>query len=70
VKFHFKTQQGHTFWTNAEAAGVIGKSRESYQEDFYGAIERDDFPKWTLQIQIMPETDAGKHWYNPVPSCL
>jgi catalase len=65
VKFHFKTQQGHEFLTNAEAKEVIGKSRESYQEDLYGAIERGDFPKWTLQVQIMPETDAGKHWYNP-----
>src|SRR6201993_4620494 len=40
IKFHFKTQQGHKFLTNAEAAEVIGKSRESYQEDLYGSIER------------------------------
>src|ERR1700741_2002214 len=33
VKFHFKTQQGHKYWTNAEAAEVIGRSRESTQED-------------------------------------
>src|SRR5271163_3462797 len=33
VKFHFKTQQGHRFLTNAEGAEVMGSSRESFQED-------------------------------------
>ena len=65
VKFHFKTAQGHKFLTNAEAAEVIGKTRESYQEDLYGSIERGDFPRWNLQIQIMPELDAEKTSYNP-----
>jgi catalase len=65
VKFHFKTQQGQKFLTNAEAAEVIGKTRESYQMDFYGAIERGEFPRWNLQIQIMPELEAEKTSYNP-----
>jgi catalase len=65
VKFHFKTQQGHKFLTNAEAAAVVGKTRESYQEDLYGSIERGDFPRWNLQIQIMPEKDAEKMPFNP-----
>ena len=29
------------------------------------AIERGEFPKWKFCVQIMPESDAGKHWYNP-----
>jgi catalase len=65
VKFHFKTQQGHKFLTNAEAAVVVGKTRESFQEDLYGSIERGDFPRWNLQIQIMPEKDAEKMSFNP-----
>ncbi len=65
VKFHFKTQQGHKFYTNAEANEVIGKSRESYQEEFYGAIERGDHPKWTLYIQVMTEEQAEQTSYNP-----
>ncbi|MGE5766286.1 MAG: catalase, partial [Bacteroidota bacterium] len=65
VKFHFKTQQGHRFWTNAEAEQVVGKTRESTQADLYGAIESGDFPKWTLYVQVMPETDAEKTPYNP-----
>jgi catalase len=65
VKFHFKTQQGHKFLTNAEAAAVIGRTRESYQEDLYGSIDRGEFPRWTLQVQIMPEMDAERTPYNP-----
>ena len=65
VKFHFKTQQGHKHFTNAEAAQVIGASRESYQEQLYGAIEDGGYPRWTLFVQIMPEKDAAKTPYNP-----
>jgi catalase len=65
VKFHFKTQQGHKHWTNAEGAEVVGRTRESTQEDLYGAIERGEFPKWNLRVQIMPELDAEKTPYNP-----
>jgi catalase len=65
VKFHFKTMQGHRHLTNDEAAEVVGRTRESYQEQLYGAIESGDYPKWRVCVQIMPETDADKHWYNP-----
>jgi catalase len=65
VKFHFRTRQGHRHYTNAEAAGVVGASRETYQEELYGSIDRGRFPKWTLYIQVMPETDAEKTPYNP-----
>lgn len=65
VKFHFKTLQGHEHWTNAEASEVVGRTRESTQEDLFGTIERGDFPKWKVQVQIMPEEDVGKTWYNP-----
>ena len=65
VKFHFKTLQGHKHWTNEEAARVVGRTRESTQEDLFGAIERGEFPKWKFCVQIMPEMDAEKTPYNP-----
>jgi catalase len=65
VKFHFKTKQGFKFHTNREAETIVAKTRESYQQDLFSAIEKGDFPKWTLYVQIMPETDVDKHWYNP-----
>ena len=65
VKFHFKTQQGHEHWTNDEAAEVVGRTRESTQEDLFESIETGHFPRWTMQVQIMPELDAEKTPYNP-----
>ena len=58
VKFHFKTQQGHQHWSNAEASAVVGRTRESTQEDLFGAIEKGDFPKWKMQVQIMTDAQA------------
>jgi catalase len=65
VKFHFKTMQGIKNWTNAEAAEKIAGDRETHQRDLFEAIEKGDFPKWKFSVQIMPEGDVGKHWYNP-----
>lgn len=65
VKFHFKTQQGHKHYTNAESADIIGQSRETYQENLFGAIEKGDFPKWDMKIQVMTEAEAEKTSFNP-----
>ncbi|SIS78469.1 catalase [Insolitispirillum peregrinum] len=65
VKFHFKSQQGIKNLSDAEAEAVIGKDRESHQRDLYDSIEKGDFPRWTLHIQIMPEAEASKVPYNP-----
>lgn len=65
VKFHFKTQQGQATNTNDEVAKLIGEDRESHQRDLVDAIDRGDFPKWTLKVQIMTEAEAEKTDYNP-----
>jgi catalase len=65
VKFHFKTKQGHRTWTNAQGAEVIGRTRESTQEDLFESIERTNFPRWNLKIQIMPEVAAENTPFNP-----
>lgn len=65
TKFHFKTQQGIENYSNGEAAALIGGDRETHQRDLYEAIERGDFPKWTLYVQIMPEAESNAHWYDP-----
>ncbi len=65
VKFHFKSMQGHRHWTNQEAAAIVGADRESAQRDLFGAIERGEFPRWRVCVQVMPETDAEKTPYNP-----
>ncbi len=65
VKFHFRSQQGIKNLTDAEAQEMTGNDRESHQLDLYESIEKGDFPKWTLFVQIMPEKDAGSYHINP-----
>ncbi|WP_146550619.1 catalase [Rummeliibacillus suwonensis] len=65
VKFHFRTQQGIQNLTDEEAAEVIAKDRESSQRDLYEAIERGEFPKWAVYIQVMTDEQAKNHPDNP-----
>ena len=65
VKFHFKTLQGIHNITEEEAEKLVGEDRESHQRDLFQAIEKGDFPKWRMMVQVMPETDAEKTPYNP-----
>lgn len=65
VKFHFITQQGIQNLTDEEAEKLIGKDRESHGRDLYEAIERKEFPKWKMYIQVMTEEQAKKMPYNP-----
>ena len=65
VKFHFKTEQGIKNLTNKEAEAIIAKDRESHQRDLFEAIERGDFPKWRVQIQILAENEVDKLGFNP-----
>lgn len=65
VKYHFRTQQGIRNLSDGEAEELIGKDRESHQRDLLESIDRGDFPKWTLFVQIMPEKDAASYKFHP-----
>lgn len=65
VKFHFVTQQGIKNLTDEEAEAIIAKDRESHQRDLYAAIERGEYPRWTMYIQVMTEEQAENMPYNP-----
>ncbi|WHM36732.1 catalase [Streptomyces sp. BPTC-684] len=54
VKYHFKTDQGIKNLTQAEANKLAGEDPDSHQRDLREAIERGEFPSWTVQVQIMP----------------
>ena len=65
VKFHLHTQQGIKNLTDQEAEAIIAKDRESHQRDLYESIERGDFPRWTMYIQLMTEEQAKECPFNP-----
>lgn len=64
-KFHFKTNQGIKNWMDDHAAKVIGDDRESHQRDLFAAIQKGDFPSWTLKIQVMTQAQANAFRWNP-----
>jgi catalase len=65
VKYHFKTDQGIECLTTDEAARLAGENPESHTVDLMNAIERGEFPSWTLRIQVMPAADAASYHVNP-----
>ncbi|HEV7906951.1 MAG TPA: catalase [Pseudonocardiaceae bacterium] len=65
VKYHFISEQGVEFFTQAEADDLAGKDGDYHTRDLYKAIERGDFPSWTLKMQIMPFEDAKTYRFNP-----
>ena len=64
-KFHFRTHQGIHNLEDGEGAELIGLDRESHQRDLFTAIERGDFPRWTLSIQVMTQEEAEGFRWNP-----
>lgn len=65
VKFHFTTQQGIENLSNEEAVAIIGRDRESHQRDLFENIEKGNFPKWKMYVQVMTEEQARRHPQNP-----
>lgn len=67
VKFHLHTMQGIKNLTDQEAEAIIAKDRESHQRDLYESIEKGDFPKWKMFVQLMTEEQAAFNPANVVP---
>src|SRR3984885_4794421 len=65
VKYHFITDQGIEFWTQAEGDRLAGTDPDYHTKDLYEAIERGEHPSWTLKMQIMPFEDAKTYRFNP-----
>ena len=65
VKFHFKTKQGIKNFSDKDATIMAGENPDFAQEDLCNAIEKGDFPKWTLYIQVMTEEQAKEYRWNP-----
>jgi catalase len=64
-KFHFKTMQGIKNFTGEAATEMAGKDADYAQRDLFHAIEKGDYPKWRVCVQIMTQEQAGTFKYNP-----
>ncbi len=65
VKFHLRTQQGIKNFDGSHADSMRGIDPDYAQRDLVKAIDAKDFPRWTMYIQVMTETQASDFYWNP-----
>jgi catalase len=66
VKYHWRSQQGVDGMTAAEAAEQQGKDLGHASKDCFDAIERGEFPKWELCVQIMEDQEHPELDFDPL----
>ncbi|GKT70148.1 catalase [Colletotrichum tofieldiae] len=64
AKIHIKTNQGVQNMSQDEAVKLAGESPDYHTADLFDAIERGDFPSWTVYFQIMEPKEAEKYRWN------
>ncbi len=65
VKYHFHSDQGVAGLTDQDATRIAGEDADFHRRDLYDAIDRGEFPSWTLSVQVMPYEDAKTYRINP-----
>jgi catalase len=65
VKYHFKTEQGIQNLTRQEAEVMKGKDPDHATRDLHEAIQREEYPSWRLEMQIMTPEQATKYRFDP-----
>lgn len=65
VKFHFKSLQGIRNLAPAQAERLAGTDPDYAQRDLFNAIDRGEFPKWRMCIQVMTDEQAASRAQNP-----
>lgn len=65
VKYHFISEQGVENFTAAEAEEMAGKNADYHREDLFNAIEEGNFPRWSVEVQVMPVAEAENYRFNP-----
>ena len=65
VKWHFKSRQGIRNLAPADAERLGGEDPDYAQRDLFRAIERKEFPRWRVCIQVMTQAQAASFRWNP-----
>ena len=65
VRYHFISDQGVECLTQDEADQLASADGDYHTRDLYEAIERSEYPSWTLKVQLMPFDDAKTYRFNP-----
>ena len=65
VKYHFHSLQGVECLTQEEMDHLAGKDPDFHRRDLFNAIERGEFPRWKMSVQVMPYEEAREYRFNP-----
>ncbi|HEY2057968.1 MAG TPA: catalase [Amycolatopsis sp.] len=65
VKYHFKTDQGIGYLSQADADRLAGENADHHIADLYRNIKQGNHPSWTLHVQVMPFEEAADYRFNP-----
>ncbi|PAU66079.1 catalase [Pseudomonas sp. PIC25] len=66
VKFHWKSLQGQKNLDPREVAQVQSQDYSHMTRDLIAAIDKGDFPKWDLYIQILKPEDLPTFDFDPL----
>ncbi|WP_434696751.1 catalase KatB [Pseudomonas sp. Z1-14] len=66
VKFHWKSLQGLKNLDPKEVVKVQGKDYSHMTNDLVSHINKGDFPKWDLYVQVLKPQDLSKFDFDPL----
>jgi catalase len=66
VKYHWKSQQGVRSLTQAQADAIQATELGSASNDLHEAIERGEYPRWELSVQIMSDSKHPELDFDPL----
>ena len=66
IKYHWHPHQGVKSLTAADAASIQGEVLGSHTKDLYDAINKGDYPKWDMLVQMMDDTEHPELDFDPL----
>ncbi|KAJ8119705.1 hypothetical protein ONZ43_g3403 [Nemania bipapillata] len=64
TQIHLKTDQGNKTFTNEEAIKMSAENPDWSTQDLFDAIERREYPSWTVYVQTLTPNQAEKFKWN------
>jgi catalase len=64
VQVHLKTDQGSKTLTNEEAGKLAGENPDFATQDLFEAIQKGEYPSWTVYVQVLSPEQAEKFKWN------
>ncbi|OLS03213.1 catalase [Tissierella creatinophila] len=61
IKYHFKPVLGTHSLVWDEAQKISGKDPDFHRRDLWDSIEKGNYPKWEVGVQLIPEKDEFKY---------